>query len=130
MPGMTSVFSCRHDIARERGNRALVNVLYSRQFSRLRNAIKNSVSEAPKLVSTKTLLLKHYHRCQGLLHFDFRARRKSLKRFAVLSCDFRTQTHLTPKSLALEIVRFGVLSSKETQRTPFPTILGSRLKHD
>ena len=50
---------------RERGNDALVIVLWSRQFSRLRNAFKNSVFEAPKLVSTKTLLLKHYYRRQG-----------------------------------------------------------------
>ena len=32
---------------------------------RLRNAFKNSVFEAPKLVTTKTLLLKHYYRHQG-----------------------------------------------------------------
>ena len=33
---------------------------------RLRNAFKNSAFEAPKLVSTKTLLLKHCYRCQGI----------------------------------------------------------------
>ena len=32
---------------------------------RLRNACKNSVFEASKLVSTKTLLLKHYYRRYG-----------------------------------------------------------------
>ena len=32
---------------------------------RLRNAFKNSVFEASKWVSTKTLLLKHYYRRQG-----------------------------------------------------------------
>ena len=32
---------------------------------RLRNAFKNSVVEAPKLVTTKTLLLKHYYHHQG-----------------------------------------------------------------
>ena len=36
---------------------------------RLRNAFKLSVFEVSKLVSTKTLLLKHYYRCQGLLSF-------------------------------------------------------------
>ena len=56
---------------RERGNRALVIVFESRQFLRLRNAFKYSVFEASKMVSTKTLLLKHYHRRQG----------NSLKRF-------------------------------------------------
>ena len=34
---------------------------------RLRNAFKNSVFEASKLVTTKTLLLKHYYRHQGFL---------------------------------------------------------------
>ena len=33
---------------------------------RLRNAFKNSIFEAPKLVTTKTLLVKHYYRRQGL----------------------------------------------------------------
>ena len=33
---------------------------------RLRNAFKNRVLEAPRLVTTKTLLLKHYDRRQGL----------------------------------------------------------------
>ena len=47
---------------RERGNRALLTVLCSRQFLRLRNAFKDRVFEASKLVSTKTLLLKHYYR--------------------------------------------------------------------
>ena len=47
---------------RERGNRALVIVLQSRPSLRLRNAFKYSGFEASKLVSTKTLLLKHYHR--------------------------------------------------------------------
>ena len=47
------------------GNRALVIVLQSKQFLRLRNAFKNNVFEARKLVSTKTLLLKHYYRRQG-----------------------------------------------------------------
>ena len=59
---------------RERGNRALVIVLYSRPFLRLWNALKYSVLGASKLVSTKTLLLKHYHRRQGksrdLEHLD------------------------------------------------------------
>ena len=32
---------------------------------RLRNAFKNSGFETPKLVTTKTLLLKHYYRRQG-----------------------------------------------------------------
>ena len=50
----------------ERGNRALIIVLKSRQFLGLPNAFKNSVFEASKLVSTKTLLLKHYYRRQGL----------------------------------------------------------------
>ena len=36
---------------------------------RLRNAFKYSVWEASKLVSTKTLLLKHYYRRQGMPHF-------------------------------------------------------------
>ena len=31
--------------------------------------LKNSVFEAPKLVSTKTLLLKHYYRRQGFMSF-------------------------------------------------------------
>ena len=35
-------------------------MLQSRQFQRLRNAFKKGVFEAPKLVSTKTLLLRHY----------------------------------------------------------------------
>ena len=35
-------------------------------FERLRNAFKHSVLEASKLVSTKTLLLKHYYRRQGV----------------------------------------------------------------
>ena len=43
------------------GNRALVIVLQSRHFSRLWDAFKYCVFEAPKLVSTKTLLLKHYY---------------------------------------------------------------------
>ena len=34
---------------------------------RLRNAFKNSVFEASKLVSTKTLVLKHYYRRPGLI---------------------------------------------------------------
>ena len=38
--------------SRERLNRALVIVLWSRPFLRLRNAFKNSVFEAPKLVTT------------------------------------------------------------------------------
>ena len=61
-------------IYRERGNRALAVVLQSRHFLRLRNAFKNSVAEASKLVSTKTLLLKHHYRRQGLrgLHYSFR----------------------------------------------------------
>ena len=45
---------------RERANRALVIVLWSRQVWGLQNAFRNSVFEASKLVSTKTpLLLKH-----------------------------------------------------------------------
>ena len=36
---------------------------------RLRNAFRNSVFEASKLVSTKTLLLKHYYRHQGMFFF-------------------------------------------------------------
>ena len=48
------------ELFRERRNRALVILLYkSRRFLRARNAFKNSVFEASKLVSTKTLLLKH-----------------------------------------------------------------------
>ena len=42
---------------RERGNCALVIVLWSRQFLRPPNAFKTSVFEASNLVSTKTLLL-------------------------------------------------------------------------
>ena len=38
---------------------AMVTVLQSRQFSRLQNAFKYSVSGASKLVATKTPLLKH-----------------------------------------------------------------------
>ena len=34
---------------------------------RLRNAFKYSVFEASELVSTKTLVLKHYYRRQGCL---------------------------------------------------------------
>ena len=52
-------------IIRERGNRALVIVLESWPFLRLRNAFKYSVFEASRLVPTKTLLLKHYYRRQG-----------------------------------------------------------------
>ena len=37
------------------GNRALVIVLWSRQFSRLRNSLEISVSEASRLVSTKPI---------------------------------------------------------------------------
>ena len=40
--------------------------LLSSRFSKLRNAFKYSVFEASKLVSTKTLLLKHYYRRQGI----------------------------------------------------------------
>ena len=53
------------ETARERANRALVIVLQSRPFLRLRNAFKNSAFEASKLVSTKALLLKHYYCRQG-----------------------------------------------------------------
>ena len=53
--------SCQRAFCRERGNRALVKAIF-----RLGTAIKNSVFEASKLVSTKTLLLKHYYRHQGL----------------------------------------------------------------
>ena len=62
---------------RERGNRALVIVFSSRPFSRLRNAFKYSVLEASKLVSTKTLLLKHYDRRQGISEETDGRRRKS-----------------------------------------------------
>ena len=58
-------FYSENDTYRERGNRALVVVLQSRQYLRLRNAFKHSVFEAQKLVSTKTVLLKHYYRRQG-----------------------------------------------------------------
>ena len=51
---------------------------------RLQNAFKNHVFEASKLVSTKkTLLLKHYYRCQGLSGLEGvlsrQARKKSTK---------------------------------------------------
>ena len=55
-------FFVRLQKSRERGNRA---------FLRLRNAFKYSVLEASKLVSTKTLLLKHYYRRQGKVLWIF-----------------------------------------------------------
>ena len=56
--------------SRERGNRALVIVLWPRPFLRHQNTFKYSVFEASKLVSTKTLLLKHYFRRQGIDRFE------------------------------------------------------------
>ena len=77
----------RTDFSGERANRALVIVLQSRRFLRLRNAFEYGVFEAPKLVSTKTLLLKHYYRRQGFhgfcvfaLNCALRARRRSLSK--------------------------------------------------
>ena len=40
-------------------------MLWSKQLLRLQNFFKDGVFEASKLVSTKTLLLKHYYRRQG-----------------------------------------------------------------
>ena len=48
----------------ERGNRALVIVL-ERRLLKHPNAFRNSLFDASKLVSTETLLLKHYYRHQG-----------------------------------------------------------------
>ena len=45
---------------REKANRALATLFWSNPFLRLRNAFKNSVFDASTLVSTNTLLLKHY----------------------------------------------------------------------
>ena len=58
------------DICREWANRVLVIVLQSRQSLRFRNTFNNSVFEASKLFSTKTLLLKHYYRRQGFVFFS------------------------------------------------------------
>ena len=88
---------------RERRNRALVIVLWSRQFLRLRNAFTNSVFEAPKVGATKTLLLKHYYRRQGIRHFQPR-------RFQCFSSQFALHG-----SRALEFIR----QEKRAQRSTF-----------
>ena len=47
------------------GNRALYNRVLVKAILEALKCLKNSVFEASKLVSTKTLLLKHYYRHEG-----------------------------------------------------------------
>ena len=51
--------------SRAQANRALRLRFSQGNSCRLQKAFKNSVFEASKVVSTKTLSLKHYHRRQG-----------------------------------------------------------------
>ena len=62
-------FEMNGSVFREWADRALVIVLFVKAILRLQNAIRNSVSEASKLVSTETLFLKHYYRRQGFWRF-------------------------------------------------------------
>ena len=62
-------------------------VLSSRQFLRLRKPLKYSVFEASKLVSTKTLLLRHCYRCQGNCPSNLPWKSTLWRYFAFLSRD-------------------------------------------